>query len=29
MKLTSGEISEDNYKKMSEKWEARLKELGS
>jgi len=28
MKLTSGEISEDIYKKMSEKWEARLKELG-
>src|SRR5262249_53206392 len=28
MKLASGEISEDLYKKMSEKWEARLKELG-
>jgi membrane protease subunit (stomatin/prohibitin family) len=27
VKLTSGEISEDIYKKMSEKWEARLKEL--
>ena len=28
MRLANGEISEDLYKKMSEKWEARLKELG-
>ncbi len=28
MKLANGEISEDIYKKMTEKWEARLKELG-
>jgi membrane protease subunit (stomatin/prohibitin family) len=28
MRLANGEISEDIYKKMTEKWEARLKELG-
>ncbi len=28
VKLANGEISEDLYKKMTEKWEARLKELG-
>ncbi|MEP7285145.1 MAG: SPFH domain-containing protein [Chloroflexota bacterium] len=28
MKLANGEITEDLYKKMTEKWEARLKELG-
>jgi membrane protease subunit (stomatin/prohibitin family) len=28
MRLAAGEISEDIYKKLYEKWEARLKELG-
>ncbi len=28
MRLAAGEISEDTYKKLYAKWEARLKELG-
>jgi hypothetical protein len=28
MRLAAGELSEDTYKKLYAKWEARLKELG-